>query len=161
VDAVRAERLPTVGVFVDDGQTGLSYAQLLNTYTWGVQLSLPLFDGFRRESRTAEQSATARELDVHRRDLREQVALEVRTAALDVATTAEQVAASRERLRLGEQEVTQARERFEAGASGSADIVTALLALTTARTQLVDALTAQQAARVTLAYAGGTITDLP
>jgi len=161
VEAVRAGRLPTVGVFVDDGRTGLSYAHLLGTYTWGVQLSLPVFDGFRRESRVAEQSAAARELDVRRRDLREQVALEVRGAALDVATTAEQVVAARERLRLAEQEVAQARDRFEAGVSGNADIVTASLALTTARTQLVDALTAQQAARVSLAYAGGTITDLP
>jgi outer membrane protein TolC len=161
VAAIRAERLPTIGVFIDDGQLGMDYGHLLNTYTYGVQVSVPLFEGFRRESRVEEQRAVARELDVRRRDLREQVALEVRSAALELASAAEQVEAARERLRLAEQEVAQARDRFAAGVSGNADIVSASLALNTARTQLVDALAAQQGARVTLAAAGGTVTDLP
>ncbi|HEU4628961.1 MAG TPA: TolC family protein [Gemmatimonadaceae bacterium] len=161
VAAIRAERLPTIGVFIDDGGTGLDYSHLLNTYTYGVQLSVPLFEGFRRESRVEEQQAVARELDVRRRDLRQQVALEVRSAALDLAAAGEQVEAARERLRLAQQEVAQARERFAAGVSGNADIVSASLALNTARTQLVDALAAQHSARVTLAAAGGTVTELP
>jgi outer membrane protein TolC len=70
------------------------------------------------------------------------------------------VAAARERLSLAEQEVAQARERFQAGVASNADVITASLTLTTARTQLVDAQVNYQAARVALARAEGSITTL-
>ncbi|HET7458976.1 MAG TPA: TolC family protein [Gemmatimonadaceae bacterium] len=161
VSATRAERLPSVGVFADDGITGASYNHLLGTYTYGVQLSLPIFEGFRREGRIEEQSAVARELDVRSRDLRQQAAIEVRGALLDLASTREQVAATRERLRLAEQELAQARDRFRAGVAGNADIISASLALNTSRNLVIDALTAYQNARVSFARATGSVTELP
>jgi outer membrane protein len=159
--AIRAERLPTVGVFGDDGLLGKDPSHLLNTYQVGVQLSLPIFDGFRREARVEEQSLAARELEVRRRDLRQQVAVEVRSALLDLETTRQQVAASRERLALAETELSQARERFSTGVAGNADVITAQLSLNAARTQLIDALTAYQGARVAYARAEGSLTTLP
>jgi outer membrane protein TolC len=159
--AIRAERLPTVSAFGDRGFIGKTYGNLLGTYTWGIQLTLPLFDGLRREGRMEEQRAAAREVDVRRNDLRQQAAIEVRSALLDLASAREQVAASRERLRLAELEVAQARERFRAGVAGNADVITASLALTGARTQLNDALTAYQTARIALARAEGAVKELP
>jgi outer membrane protein TolC len=44
--------------------------------------------------------------------------------------------------------------------SGNADVITASLTLNSARTQLVDALTAYQASRVALARAQGSISTL-
>ena len=67
----------------------------------------------------------------------------------------------RERLRLGEQEVTQARDRFRAGVAGNADVITASLNLSAARAALVDALALYQNARVSLARAEGAVTELP
>lgn len=160
VRAMRAERLPTLGVFADDGMIGSDVSHLLNTYTWGVQLSMPLFDGARRASRVAEQRAVVREIDLRRRDLEQQAGAEVRIALLDVRSARENVEAARERLALSEQEVAQARDRFRAGVSGSADVVTASLSLTTARTALVDALSAYQGARIALARAEGSVTTL-
>jgi outer membrane protein TolC len=161
VSATRAERLPTFGVFGDDGATGLGYSHLLNTYTYGVQLSLPIFEGFRREGRIEEQSAVVRELDVRARDVRQQAAIEVRGALLDLASAGQQVDATRERLRLGEQELVQARDRFRAGVAGNADVITASLSLNAARSSVIDALTAYQNARVSLARATGSVTELP
>jgi outer membrane protein len=161
VAVVRAERLPAVGVFADQGAIGLDYGNLKNTYTWGVQLSLPLFDGLRREGRISEQRAVAREVDVRRRDLRQQAAIEVREALLDLTAAAEQVAAARERLRLADQELAQARDRFRAGVASNADVITASFALTGSRNLVIDALTLYQSARVGLARAQGSITELP
>ena len=161
VGAIRAERLPSLGVFADAGAIGKSAGHLLGTYTWGLQLSLPVFDGFRRGGRVAEQQAVVREIDARRGDLRLQAVTEVRAALLDLASAREQVDAARERLRLAEQEVSQARERFRAGVAGNADVITASLALTGARTLVVDALTNYQAARVALARAEGEVTALP
>ena len=124
--AIRAERLPTVSGFVDKGAIGKDLSHMLNTYDFGLQLSLPIFDGFRRESRLQEQQAVAGELDVRRRDLEAQASVEVRGALLDVRSAREQVAATAERVRLAEQELSQARERFRAGVAGNADVITAV-----------------------------------
>jgi outer membrane protein TolC len=160
VSAIRSERLPSVNVFGDNGVIGKNASRLLPTYTYGLQLSLPIFDGFRREGRIQEQEAVARELDVQRRDLEQQASIDVRGALLDLTAAREAVGASRERLRLAEQEVSQARERFRAGVAGNADVVNAALTLNAARSQLVDVLTSLQQARVSVARAEGAVTQL-
>lgn len=158
--AIRSERLPTIGVFADEGQAYRIGRSSLPTYDWGVQLSLPVFDGFRREGRVEEQVAVARDLEMRERDLRTQVEADVRIAILNLTSSSEAVSAARERLQLAEQEVSQARERFQAGVAGNADVITASLTLNSARTQYVDALTSYQAARVALARARGSITTI-
>jgi len=161
VAATRLERLPTLGVFGEQGALGLSGAHLLNTYTWGLQLSVPLFDGFRREGRLEEQRAQVREADARRRDLEAQTAIDVRAALLELGAAREMLAAADERLALAQQELEQARQRFTAGITGNADVITASLGINAARTQVVDARAAYQSARVTLARTEGTVTDLP
>jgi outer membrane protein TolC len=108
-----------------------------------------------------EQQAQLRETDVRRRDLEAQAAIDVRAALLDLASAREQLAAADERLALAQLEVEQARERFKAGVSGNADVITASLGLNAARTMAVDARAAFQTARVTLARAQGIVTELP
>jgi outer membrane protein TolC len=160
IKAIRAERLPTVGLVADDGVIGSNMSHLLGTYTWGIQLSVPLFEGGRRASRVAEQSAVSRELELHERDLRTEIAVEVRGGLLDLASAREQVDAARERVSLGEQEVSQARDRFSAGVAGNADVISASLSLSAARTSLVDAEALYESARVALARAQGTLTTI-
>lgn len=160
ISAVRAERLPTVGLVADDGAIGKMGERLLNTYTWGLQLSVPLFDGFRREGRIQEQSAIAAESQARLRDLELQVSADVHGALLDLSGAREQVDAARERLSLAEQELSQARERFNAGVAGNADVVNASLALTTSRSLVIEAETAYDLARVALARATGSATAI-
>ncbi|MFL5594487.1 MAG: TolC family protein [Gemmatimonadaceae bacterium] len=160
VSAIKAERLPSLGLVADDGTIGKNGARLLNTYTWGVQVSLPIFDGFRREARIQQQQSVVKEAEIRRRDLEQQAQVDVRGALLDISNAREQLDAARERLRLAEQEVTQARDRFNAGVAGNADVVNASLALTASRTLVNDAETAYQLARVSLARATGSVTTL-
>jgi outer membrane protein len=159
--AIRWERTPQLSALVEQGVIGRNAERLLPTYTWGVQLSLGIFDGFRRESRFEEQVAVARETEARLKDVRAQSQLDVRTALLDLTSAAEQVEAVRERLALAEQEVSQAQERFRAGVAGNADVITALLSLNQARTLRNDALAAYQGARVALARAKGEARRLP
>jgi outer membrane protein TolC len=79
---------------------------------------------------------------------------------LDLGSAQQQIDASRENQHLAEQEVAQARERFRAGVAGNADVVTALFTLNQARTGLIDALTAYQNARVSLAHAQGVVSQI-
>jgi outer membrane protein len=161
LSAIRWERTPQLGLMVDQGALGKSWSHFLPTYTWGLQLSVGLFDGFRRDGRVQEQIASTREIEAKLRDVRSQSALDVRGALLDLAAAREQLDAVRERLDLADQEVAQARERFRAGVAGNADVITALLSLNQARTLRNDALAAYQTARVSLARAVGSVQKLP
>jgi outer membrane protein len=160
LSAIKAERLPTLGLVADDGVIGKNGAKMLNTYTWGLQITLPIFDGFRREGRVQEQQSVIKGAQVRQHDLEQQAQADVRGALLDLAGAREQLDAARERLRFAEQEVSQARDRFNAGVAGNADVVNASLALTASRTLVNDAETAYQLARVSLARATGSVTTL-
>ena len=161
VSAIRAERLPTLSLIGDDGINGLSVHHMLNTYEYGVQVSVPILDGFRRSGRIQEQQGVVKDAQIQQHEIEQQAAADVSTAILDLRAAAQQVAATREQLRLSEQEVSQARERFRAGVAGNADVITALLQLTTARTAVIDAQTNFQTARIALARAQGIVTTLP
>lgn len=161
LDAIKAERLPSLGAFADQGGNGKGVEHLLSTYTWGIQVSVPIFDGFKRDGRLDEQRAAIQELDIRRRDVDEQAAADIRVALLDLQAARDQLAAADERFGFAEQELTQARDRFSAGVSGNADVVTASLSVNAARMQIVDARASLQAARVALARAQGSVTELP
>ncbi len=161
LDAIRTEVLPALSLFADQGITGKATQHMLSTYSWGIMLSVPVFDGFRRDGRMDEQRAALKELDVRHRDLTQQAATDVRAALLDIQTAREQLGAAQERVGLAEQELAQARDRFRAGVSGNADAISASLTLNAARTQVVDARASLQAARVALGRSQGTVTELP
>jgi outer membrane protein TolC len=158
--AIRWERTPQLSALVEQGVIGRNADRLLPTYLWGVQLSVGLFDGYRRESRLEEQLAVARETEVRLKETRAQGELEVRAALLELTAAAEQVEAARERLGLAEREVAQAQERFRAGVAGNGDVISALLSLNQARTLRNDALALYHGARVSLARATGTVRRL-
>lgn len=159
--AIRAERLPTLSAFGNDGAIGKNGSHFLNTYIWGVELSFPVFDGFRRQGKLSEQEAVNAGLELRRRELERQVSVEVRSALLNLATARDQVVAARERLALAQQEYSQAQDRFRAGVASNADVIAASLSLNGARNLEIDALAGYQAARVDLARAEGIATELP
>ena len=158
--AIRAERLPTLSAVGDEGIIGKNYSRMLNTWTWALRVSVPVFEGGKRQARESEQSLMQQELETRRNDLLVQISVDVRSALLDAASAGEAVAAARERVRLAEQEVSQSRDRFTAGVSGNLDVTSALLGLSGARTQLVDALASRQLSRISIARSQGAITSL-
>jgi outer membrane protein TolC len=153
--AIQAERLPRLDFSADYGLSNDHWAHSLSTRTVVLSASMPLFDGLRREGRVAEQNAVARESEVKERDLRQQVAAEVRGAVLDVSSGLEQESVAMERLRLAEEELAQARERFTSGVAGNIEVINAQSSLLRGRDALIDARTATAAARITLARAAG------
>ncbi|HJU68298.1 MAG TPA: TolC family protein [Gemmatimonadaceae bacterium] len=159
--AARSERLPAISLFADHGTTGENTDRLLGTYSYGIQLTIPVFDGLRLQSRAAEQRARQVEAQIRVHDAQRQIETEVRDARIALGAAREEIAAANARLRLAEQEVAQARERFRNGVSGNADVITASIALNGARDLVINTLTAYHVARVSLARAQGTTTSLP
>ena len=153
--AISAERLPRLGLAGDYGLSGNQFPDAVSTRALAVQVTLPVLDGFRREGRLAEQKAVARQSDVRARDLRQQVAADVDGALLDLRSAAAQQMISRERLRLATEEVSQARQRFEAGVAGNIEVINAQESLVRAREADIDARFAAVSARIALARSVG------
>jgi len=153
--AVGAERLPRVELALDYGVNGPTVDDMIGTGQLGVQVSLPLFDGFRRSARQAEQRVATRESDVRYNDLTRQVRVDVASALLVVEASEVQILIAQERLTLNVAEVLQARERFAAGVAGNVEVITAQVGLLAARDGLINARYAAAAARVALARAAG------
>jgi outer membrane protein TolC len=153
--AIRAERLPTLRLTGDEGFIGKDWGNLLNTYSWNLQVSVPIFQGYGLSARRQEQSAVVSELAARRTDLRREIERQVRDALLDRRSAEEQVAAARASVDLATQQVEQARERFTSGVAGNADLVEATLVLSNARSLYVDALAAYALSDVALARAQG------
>ena len=153
--AVSAERLPRLELTADYGINGLTLADAIGTGRVGVQVTVPIFDGLRREGRIAEQRALAREAEIRVSEARRQAGADARAAVLDTRSAAAQQAVAAEQLRLAEEEVRQARERFAAGVAGNLEVIAAQVSLINARDGVIDAQFLAAAARAALARAAG------
>ena len=78
-------------------------------------MRVPIFDGGRRDARRAEAASQYRAEKVKTNDLKEQIELDVRLALDALRSAEEQVKVAREGLELAENELAQARRRYEAG----------------------------------------------
>ncbi|MFL5542683.1 MAG: TolC family protein [Longimicrobiaceae bacterium] len=158
--AVRAERLPRLDLAADYGLSGINVADAFPTYNLAVQVSLPVFDGFRREARQQQQELVAQEARVRVGDVQQQVEAEVRSALLDVANGQDQQRIAAERLRLANEELSQSQERFANGLATNIEVINAQQNLVRARDAVIDAQAATAAARVNLARATGTTLNI-
>lgn len=153
--AIKNEFWPTLGLSATGGTSGRTLDDLAGTYSVGIGLSWPLFDGARRSRRADEQRIRidAQQLRLH--DVESQIEMEARAAALDLASARSQILIAEERLRLADQVLVEARERFTAGVTGSVETTTAQAEVTAARDVLIQARVAAGAAQVGAARALG------
>ena len=158
--ATKWERLPSVGFFGDYGTIGNGTDQLLPTRAYGLALRVPVFDGGRRDARRAESLSQLRVEQIRTRDLKEQIALDIRLAldALESATA--QVSAAKEGIELADRELEHARRRYEAGVATSIEVTDAQARVQRARENQINALFNYNLARIDLNTAMGTIDDL-
>jgi outer membrane protein TolC len=113
-----------------------------------VGVSIPLLDGWRRPSRQDEQHARLDAPTLREKDVILQAETEVRQALLDLSSAEQQVAISLDRVRLAEQELGQAEQRFSAGVAGSIETTNAQGSLFTARDALIQSRVGYATARV-------------
>jgi outer membrane protein TolC len=157
---VKWERLPSVALFGDYGSIGTGPDAAAPTRTYGVSVRLPLFDGGRRDARRAESLSQLKQEQIHTRDLRDQIELDIRTALDSLRSAEAQVTAAREGLALAERELEQARRRYEAGVASSIEVTDAQTRLQRARDNQILALFNHNLARIDLNSAMGTIQQL-
>jgi len=153
--AAQDSRLPNVrfdGTFAYVGTSGNS---TLPTYTYQGSVNLPLFTGGRIRAEVVRADLQIRKLDEQRADLRNQIALDVKTALLNLDSARNEVQVANLGVQLSKEEVDQARDRFKAGVANNIEVIQAQDSLSRANDNQIAALYRFNQARADLARSIG------
>ncbi|HEY4592497.1 MAG TPA: TolC family protein, partial [Thermoanaerobaculia bacterium] len=160
IEAARAERLPTVGAQALGTESGNRVRDLEWSRTAAVVVNVPLFTGRRIESRVAAAQAQRDQLLIQQNDTQRQVEQEVRQALLGYESAHSRVDLASQNLKLAQDELELASDRFKAGVASSIEVDSAQNTLAFARDTRIDALADEAQARFELARATGEIRTL-
>lgn len=153
--AARLERMPSIVVYADYGAL-----EGIQTHTVGAELRISLFDGGRVKSDRQKAMALMQQEKLRQKELRIQVELQVRQALAALASAEQQVQVSDQAIALADEELGRARRRYEVGVTNSLEVIDAKTQLEITRYDRVAALYSCASARIDLAQAMGTISQL-
>jgi outer membrane protein len=156
----RDQRLPSLGVSGNWGYTGLGIESAIPTYTYAATVDVPLITGGRIRAQIAKSDLELKKIAEARDDLRNRIALEVKTAVVELDAARHEVDVANQGVKLAEEEVTQARDRFAAGVANNIEVVTAQDSLERAHNNQIAALYNYNQSRADLAHATGHTEDL-
>ena len=149
----RLPKLSLSGFWVEQGLTPTS---AIPVYQYQANLDFPIFTGGRIQAQRAEADIGIRQLKQREQDLRNRVALEVKTAAAQLEAARNEIDVANLGVQLARQEVVQARDRFQAGVASNLEVVQAQDALARANDNQIVALYRYNQARADLlASVGG------
>jgi outer membrane protein len=149
------ERLPAVRGGGSWDYQGVSISTGIPVYQYQVGAVVPIFTGGRIRAETAKADLEIKKVEQQRDDLRNQIALEVKTATAQLDSARHQVEVANLGIQLAQEEVTQARDRFAAGVADNIEVVQAQDALSRASDNQIAALYQFNQARADLARAIG------
>ena len=155
LQAVQSDRLPDVRLNGDYGAIGLTPGTALSTFNITAAVTLPLFEGGRREGRALQADADLKRRRTEAEDMRASVYYDVRSAFLDLQATREQLETATRARDLAAQQLVQSRDRFAAGVANNVEVIQAQEAVTLANEQYIEALYGFNVAKALLARSLG------
>ncbi len=153
--AAKAERIPRLSVKGDWTLEGMTPGTTIPAYQVGASLEFPLFTGGRIRAETATADLEIQKLRQAERDLRNEIAQEVKSAVAQLEAARVGVEAANMGVSEAKEEVTQAEDRFRAGVSNNIEIITSQDELARANDNQIAALYNYNQARADLARATG------
>jgi outer membrane protein TolC/ABC-type transporter Mla MlaB component len=153
--AAFAERLPAVHFSGSWEQFGTEPVSVIPTYTYAGTVSVPLFTGGRIRAETVRADLDIQKLRQQQADLRNQIALDVKTALINLDSARSQVRVANLGVQLSREEVDQARDRFNAGVANNIEVIQAQDSLARANDNQIAALYRFNQARADLARSIG------
>jgi len=148
-------RLPTLRASGNWTQLGTDPSSVIPTYTYAGTVSLPLFTGGRIRAETARADLDIQKLQQQQADLRNSIALDVKTALINLDSARSQVRVANLGVQLSKEEVDQARDRFNAGVANNIEVIQAQDSLARANDNQIAALYRFNQARADLARSIG------
>jgi outer membrane protein len=153
--AAFAERLPSLHFSGSWEELGTEPASVIPTYTYAGKISVPLFTGGRIRAETVRADLDIQRLRQQQADLRNQIALDVKTALINLDSARNQVRVANLGVQLSREEVDQARDRFKAGVANNIEVIQAQDSLARANDNQIAALYRFNQARADLARSIG------
>jgi len=153
-------RLPTVTFSGTVGQQGLSLPSAIPEYIYQLTVDVPLFTSGRIHAEITRADLEIKKFTQQQEDLKNQVALEVKTAQAQLESARREVEVANLGVSLATEEVDQSRDRFRAGVANNIEVVTAQDALARANDNQIAALYGYNQSRADLAHAMGRIEGL-
>jgi outer membrane protein TolC len=153
--AAQFSRLPSLRFDGDFVYVGTSGNTTLPTYTYQASVNLPIFTGGRIHAEIVRADLEIRKLEQQQADLKNQIALDVKTALLNLNSARNEVQVANLGVVLSKEEVDQARDRFKAGVANNIEVIQAQDALSRANDNQIAALYRFNQARADLARSIG------
>jgi outer membrane protein len=153
-------RLPKITFSGGWLQQGLTPNSVIPVYQYEGDINIPLFTGGRIQAEQAKAAIAIRQLKQQEQELRNTVALQVKTAIARLDSARSEVTVANLGVDLARQEVEQARDRFQAGVANNIEVITAQDELARANDNQIAALYRYNQARADLAHAAGQMEDL-
>jgi outer membrane protein TolC/ABC-type transporter Mla MlaB component len=153
--AASASRLPSVRFNGNWTQLGTDPSSVIPTYSYAGTVSVPLFTGGRIRAETVRADLDIQRLQQQQSDLRNSIALDVKTALINLDSARNQVRVANLGVQLSKEEVDQARDRFNAGVANNIEVIQAQDSLARANDNQIAALYRFNQARADLARSIG------
>jgi len=138
--ASQAERLPSLRFDGNWAYQGISSTTGIPVYTYQAGIVMPLFTGGRIHAEVVKADLQLKVLDEQKADLRNSIALDVKTALLNLESGRNEVQVANLGVQLAKEEVDQARDRFKAGVANNIEVIQAQDALARANDNQIVAL---------------------
>lgn len=158
--AASTSRLPKIGMSASWAYAGLRPSNLSPVYEYAATVSVPLFTGGRIKAEITKSDLALQRLEQERQGLRDRIALEVKTANVQLRAARHEVEVANSGMHLAREEVIQARDRFQAGVANNIEVITAQDELSRASDNQINALYRFNQSRADLAHAMGHIEAL-
>jgi outer membrane protein len=156
----RDQRYPSLGFNGNWGYTGLGIDSAIPTYTYTATIEVPLITSGRIRAQVTKSDLELKKIEQTRDDLRNRIALEVKTSLAQLEAARHEVDVANQGVKLAEEEVSQARDRFAAGVANNIEVISAQDSLERAHNNQIAALYNYNQSRADLARATGHIQDL-
>src|SRR5579859_6925153 len=153
--AASESRLPSLHFSGNWAELGTEPSSVIPTYTYAGTISVPLFTGGRIRAETVRADLDIQKLAEQSADLRNQIALDVKTALLNLDSARSEVQVANLGVQLSKEEVDQARDRFKAGVANNIEVIQAQDSLARANDNQIAALYRFNQARADLARSIG------
>jgi outer membrane protein len=149
------ERLPSVSFDGNWAYLGTSASNGIPTYQYQASVNMPLFTSGRIKAEVVKADLELQKLEQQKADLRNQIALDVKTALLNLQSARSEVQVANLGVQLAKDEVDQARDRFKAGVANNIEVISAQDSLSRANDNQIAALYRFNQARADFARAIG------
>ena len=153
--ASQSQRLPSLRFDGNWAYYGSTSNSGIPTYQYQASVNMPLFTGGRIRAEVVKADLELQKIDQQKADLRNQIALDVKTSLLNLQSARSEVQVANLGVQLAKEEVDQARDRFKAGVANNIEVISAQDSLSRANDNQIAALYRFNQARADFARAVG------